>query len=147
MRSVMVACLMALNFAVVPSSQTSNPDPYSIGIVSGALRMQSTGVFTTWTGKNMVRLGDDVSVAILKIYPEKDLASPKTVESFLPLIREAFSEPQFISLDVNKEPQVTMLLLNHLLSIVRDSAQHREIQQTIDYVRARVKNQSAKKSS
>lgn len=133
----LVPCLAILIFTMVAGGQ-SEDDPYSISIVRGALTLRSAGkqVMLSSTQKNLLRLGDGVSIALLKALNEQDLANPQTVRDFLPIIRDSFSHPELISLDMNKMPQVTLFLLGHLLRESADTAEREEIQQTIDYVRA-----------
>lgn len=145
MRYLIVMCLMALMAAMLPSSQSEKDDPYSVGTVRAALREQSTGVFNSWTQKYLDRLGDGASIAILKGLSERELLDPQTLKSLLPIIHDAFSEPQFISLDLNKQPQITILLLNHLLSRAANPAERQEIQRTIDYVTVQTKKKLATK--
>jgi hypothetical protein len=60
------------------------------------------------------RLGDSVSIALLRILDEQELVDPKTVQTFLPLIRDSFSYPPIIALQVDKKPKVTLFLLKYL---------------------------------
>ncbi|HEV2303945.1 MAG TPA: hypothetical protein VGR93_00365 [Candidatus Acidoferrales bacterium] len=140
-------CLTVLTIALIPSSKNETADAYSIALVRNVLATHSTGVITSWTQKNLPRLGDEVSIDILKIFSDRDLAQPRTVESFLPIIDEAFSEPQFISLDANKKPQITMLLLEHLLSRIADPVVRQQIKQTITYVKTQTDKLAANSKS
>jgi len=80
-----------------------------------------------------------VSIALLKILDEQDLTNPSIVEALLPLIRESFSYPSIISIDVNKKPSVTLFLLAYLQRNVTDSRTRQDIQQTIDFVKQKTK--------
>ena len=76
-----------------------------------------------------------MSIALLKIVDEKDLSNTKTVEACLQLIQDSFSYPPIISVGVNREPKVTMFLLNYLERNVSDMQMQRNIQETIQYVK------------
>jgi len=116
--------------------QIESDDPYSMTFVQTNLRIASAtpGLIVGAVVKNWQRLGDGVSIALLKILDEEDFRNPKTVESFLPLIRQSFSYPPIVSVDVNKKPKVTMFLLRHLEQNVSDAQTRRDIQETIQYV-------------
>jgi len=101
--------------------------------VAIALKYRSQGLIVGTVQRNVVRLGDKVSVALLKSFDESALTDPHNVEEFLPLIREAFSQPQFISLDVDKRPSVTLLLLRYLESKVDDSKVKHDVEETISF--------------
>lgn len=120
--------------------QTCADDPYSIDLVRANLRNVSAGgeVGPSSVVKYFQRLGDGVSIALLKILDEKDLTDSKTVESFLPLIRHSFSYPLIISPRVNREPKVTLFLLRYLEKNVSDGKTRRDVQETTEFVRRRV---------
>lgn len=119
------------------SGQREEDDPYELKLVQANLRMKSTnpGLDIPSLVKSLQRLGDGVSIALLKILDEQDLRNPTNVENFLPLIRESFSYPSIISIDVNKKPQVTLFLLAYLQRNVSDPRTRRDIRQTIQYVK------------
>ena len=91
--------------------------------------------------KHLQRLGDGISIALLKIMEEQNFTDPKTVEASLSLIRLSFSYPQIISLEADKKPKVTLFLLKHLDQNVFDSQTKRDIQETIQYVERQTKSQ------
>jgi hypothetical protein len=85
--------------------------------------LQATG-----TGeKHLNRLGDRVSIALIKILNEKDLSNPEEVRKILPLIRGAFVAPQIITIPEAKNPAVTLLLLSHLEITAQDGVLRKEI--------------------
>ena len=112
-------------------------DPYSIRLVSFELSMRSGGrkFRHSFTQKGLHRLGDGVSVALLKIFDKEQLTDDKTARSILPIIRDSFSHPQMISVEVDKSPKVTLFLLDYLRGIASDSQAKDEIQRTIDFVK------------
>jgi len=115
MRLTLLVCavLMLAGFLAGQSD-----DCYSIGVVTDALKTR-TGtqkIVHSWTQKYFARLGDRVSVALLKILDERDLENPRTVKEFLPVIRDAFSQLESVAVPEDKEPKVTMFLLVSLTS-------------------------------
>jgi len=85
--------------------------------------------------KNIARCGDRASIALIKIYSDADLSNPATVQQILPIIRGAFSQPQFITTEADKQPNVTILLLNYLRQkMVSDPKLQEEIVQTKEFV-------------
>jgi len=137
MRTVMIiSILCAICTCLAAQSQG---DPYEIQLVQGALSARSGAekIVRSVTQKHLSRLGDRASIALLKILDETELTDPQTIRAFLPLIEVAFAEPRFISLEVDKKPSITLLLLNHLREAVGDENTQRAIQQTIDIVGGR----------
>jgi hypothetical protein len=78
-----------------------------------------------------------ISIALLKILDDQDIRNPATVRDFLPIIRSAFSAPQFASVESDKKPRVTLFLLEHLQQEINDVQVRLEIEQTINFVRAK----------
>ncbi len=116
--------------------QTEDADPYSIRLVQNNLQMAEAGLAGTLASvnKHFQRLGDGISIALLKIMDEQDLTDPKIVEASLSLIRLSFSYPKIISLEVDKKPKVTLFLLKHMDRNAFDTQTRQHIQETIQYV-------------
>jgi hypothetical protein len=87
------------------------------------------------TQKQLHRLGDGVSIALIKILGEADLVDPKNIKSFLPMIQDAFAYPDLIARDMDKKPTVTMVLLKYLGQTVTDTETQKEIQETMAFVK------------
>jgi len=136
MRLIVLFC-SCLILAVSVGGQTACDDPYSMTFVRNNLQIVTTnpGLRISVVVKNLQRLGDGVAVALLKTLDERDLLNTKTVEACLQLIHDSFSYLPIVSLDVNREPKVTMFLLNHLKRNVSDTQTHRDIEETIQYVK------------
>jgi hypothetical protein len=119
------------------NAESNSSDPDSLDAVRVELQLNSGGrrVTHSWSQKRLVLLGDRMSIAIVKILDEQDLKNPGNVSSFLPLIRTSFSNPQFVSIESDKEPKVTFLLLQYLRQNVEDAQVQQEIEQTIEFVR------------
>jgi hypothetical protein len=126
-------------FATSTGGQSEETDPYSIHFVQSSLRTASAnpGVSVSFIQNNLQRLGDSVSIALLKILDEQDLTNPKTVEAFLPLIRQSFSYPDIISPAVNKKPNVTLFLLKYLRRSISDAKTLEDIEETMRFVHER----------
>jgi hypothetical protein len=98
--------------------------------------LQSPVLQATGFGEKQVnRLGDRVSIALIKILNEEDLRNPEEVRKILPLIRAAFVAPQIITVPEDKKPAVTLLLLNYLETTVQDGILKKEILDLKDFVR------------
>jgi hypothetical protein len=134
--------------------QLDNVDPYSISVVRSWLAMNSGGrrIITSWHQKYLARLGDGVSIALLKILDKEGVTNPQVVRDFLPIIMIAFNHPPFITLEINRDPKVTLFLLNFLRQNVRDTEAQADIERTIefvkqsmsyDYARSRAENPSS----
>lgn len=111
-------------------------DDYSINLVRAALKLNKMyeRVVISPLQRNVYRLGDRVSIAILKIFDDQQLSDPATVESFLPLIRESFARPELIENETDKAPRITSLLLRILLESKPTARLDGEIRRTIEIV-------------
>jgi hypothetical protein len=98
------------------------------------------GARTSVVEKNIPRLGDRVSIALLKIFTGPELSNPETIRAVLPLLQQSFSEPQVISRDADKKPQVTLFLLNYLQQNAADKQTQQEIEKTIRFIREKTGN-------
>lgn len=139
MRTLLILSAVSLLLAIALGGQEKPPTPYAINVVQSALRTRSGGqkFILSQTAKSLARLGDCVSIALLKILEDRELTSPDKVRDFLPLIRDAFSHPEIISIEADKSPRVTLFLLNYVLQSTADAQMQHEIQQTIDFIRTK----------
>ncbi len=112
-------------------------DPYSLNLVNSELKVRtaSRGIVRSWAQKRLALLGDGISVALLKVLDDSDLKNPEMVKTLLPVIRDAFSQPQAIAIEVDKKPTVTVFLLNYVRQSVSDTQVQSEIRQTMDYIK------------
>jgi hypothetical protein len=97
--------------------QDCKPDgSYSFKEINNAVhRVTSTHAYTGWDEKIFSRSGDLVSVAILQAFTDLELNSPETTQEVLTVLREAFVCPhRCISATSDRQPRVTLLLLEHL---------------------------------
>ena len=134
--SIVISLLLTM-VPVIADEKPDGQDPYSIPLVSAELKMNAEGrrVIHSWSQKRLVQLGDRVSVTILKILEPAELKDPQKVKSCLIVIRQAFAQPQMISVDADKDPRVTLFLLDYWKSQIADPEAQREIQSTLAFVK------------
>jgi hypothetical protein len=105
---------LALSFLVIPAKATTvqTSSDYSVEEVKQLLK-QPHGFSSSFSEKQNQRLGDRVSIALIKMFTPEELANPENVKRFLPLIVEAFQSPA-VAPPNDREPRVTELLLKFL---------------------------------
>lgn len=138
MRISLAVWLAAVSFVPLLNAQIERADdPYSLDVVTFELKMNSGGrrVVHSWSQKRIARLGDGVSVALLKILGPDELTDPERVTEYVPVIRAAFAHPESISLGANKDPRVTLFLLDSLLQKTLEPATQELLRQTEEFVR------------
>jgi hypothetical protein len=142
MRMFILVCSGLFLSALPLGGQSGDADPYFVNMIKFELSMRSRGrkIIHSYTQKNLARLGDGVSVALVKALDEAQLEQTQTIRDILPIIRDAFSGPQFIANQSDREPRVTTFLLTHLRQNTPDAQLKSEIDQTIDFVRRSVQS-------
>lgn len=133
---LLVPCFLAIS-VILATPQAKEDDPYSITIVKALLK-QPTGFSSGISEKQISRLGDRVSIALLKIHSEKELKDPDRIRKFLPLIEQCFQYPNLISIPEDQKPRVTLVLLRVLRMDARDAKLKKEILRTEESIRNRV---------
>lgn len=121
-----------LLLSVIPQQQDSG-DPYAIAVVKNALR-EPRNFSSGFSEKQLNRLGDKVSIAILKIYGDEQLKDPHNIEAILPLIHRAFDAPQVIAVESDKHPRVTLLLLRSLETDLKNQELKTQLSDLINFV-------------
>jgi hypothetical protein len=132
MRVLFAVCSIAILFSTCAAQVRD--DPYSIHLVQSLLQypvQQGTG----FSEKQVNRLGDRVSIALIKILSEQEMRNPQKIREILPLIRTAFLAPQIITAPEDKKPAVTLLLLSYLESTVQDGILKKEIVDLTDFIK------------
>lgn len=71
-------------------------------------------VLDSFREKAIQRSGDSAAVAIAKVVSDADLQSPTTMTRVLFVLRMAFSAHQIIEVCSDREPRMTMILLEYL---------------------------------
>lgn len=132
---------LCLALSLLPHDKPEDSDPYSLRLVSFELKMRSGGkrVIHGSTQKRLPGLGDRVAVAPLKLLDQQQLSDAQTVRDFLPIIENAFLQPQSISIEADKKPDITLFLLYYLRQNIADVETRQAIQQTMDFVKQKTK--------
>jgi hypothetical protein len=129
-------CLLLIMFisAVPYFAATDEDDPYSVRAVKELLK-QPVGFSSGFSEKQVQRLGDRLSIALLKIYSEEELTNPESIKRYLPLVQDAFRFPKLVPLSEDRQPRVTLVLLEFLLSRTRDENLKKQISTTERIIR------------
>jgi hypothetical protein len=96
---------------------------------------QLKGITDGSTERNINRLGDKVSIAILKMFGERELQDPQRIRNILPIIRKAFTYPKLISVAEDRKPKVTLFFLSRLQTDTKDAGLKKDISQLIDFIK------------
>ncbi len=133
MRLLLCLCLgLACDFAAQEQASTeSKPvDPctivwcgqgrYGLSTFRAMLGMTERGVSITFNDAAVRSAGDGLSVAILKIAGREELLTPVFIRAYLRLAQTAFSQPELIACAPDKNPDVTLFLLDYLREHVDD---------------------------
>jgi len=133
-RHMLILLVMACSSSSRSPSQSEEFDPYSVHLLQAAMKTRSEGLFIGTLQKHMARMGDKVSIALLKHLSESELLDPNKVEEYLPIIQDSFSQPQFIEVEIDKQPKVTMFLLKYVRRGILDSRVQQDIDNAIRFV-------------
>jgi hypothetical protein len=126
---VLIACATT---CVAQENNLENQDPYSIQLVSRFLQMPpGLAMGVSFTEKQIARLGDRLSIALLKIYSEKELKDPQNIKLYLPMIKGAFLGSTMIQISEDRKPRVTLFLLKYLRNEIKDKELIKEVSETI----------------
>jgi hypothetical protein len=129
----LLACILLIT---ISGSAQERDDPYSVQSVK--ILLQSPKDFSTgFSEKQVNRLGDRVSVALLKIFDSNEMTKTENIRTFLPLIRSSFSYPDLIAIPEDRTPKVTLFLLGCLEDKVEDGTLKAELLQLITFVKAK----------
>ena len=110
-----------------------NDDDPSVRAVKTLLQ-QPSGFSSGFSEKQENRLGDRVSVALLKIFSQEELRDPQNIRKFLPVIRSSFLNPKLIPAAYRK-PKVTLPLLARLEGQVDDAKLKSDITELMQFIR------------
>ncbi len=132
-----IVLILAMGFTMPQGDESDKTDVYSLQTVGFELRMRSGGAYVihSWTQKRLGRLGDAVGIALLKILSTQDMENSQTVKGLLPIVRDAFTQPDFISVESDKSPKVTLFFLEYLRHNISDAQTLRDIEETIAFVK------------
>jgi hypothetical protein len=142
-----ISSVLLILFCYLTGTQNmagQNEDPYGIHPVKEALLEQSEGITDSSTEKYIYRLGDKVSVALLKILKEEELSDPKKIRQILPIIEKAFSGLQFVSVADDRKPKVTVFFLTHLQANIKDPVLKKDIFQLLEFIKQKTASANSK---
>jgi hypothetical protein len=131
-----ISCVLLTFFSGIAGRNIAaqNDETYDVPLIRGLLQ-HPEGLGLSFYEKRLNRLGDRVSIALLKILEEEELDDPQKVKIFLPLIRTSFSFPSLILISEDRKPKVTLFFLKHLEGKTQDSKVKAEISQLIKFVK------------
>jgi hypothetical protein len=111
-------------------------EPYPIRFIQHELRLRlEVGkIVSGFSIKQLQRFGDASSIAIIKILGHEQLTIPEVASRVLPIIHTSFSSPEEISLEADRHPRVTLLLLAFMIHQIPDPEIQKNIQQTREFV-------------
>jgi hypothetical protein len=121
---------------------TVKTDPYPVREVEPALREFGSELWISWRVKAISRLGDGASVAALKILEPEKLTEPDTTKAYLKVVRTAFSHPELISIQEDRDPKVTLFLLGWLKERIKSKDLNQAIQETELFVKSQTGNEN-----
>ena len=124
--------------------QDQAEDDYSIATVRYLMKQQP-GFSTSFAEKQVARLGDRVSIALLKILDENDFKDSQKVSSILPLIKESFLRPELIAVKEDRNPKVTLFLLRKIESETKDARIKSDITQLMSFIKQTMESYEQKR--
>lgn len=137
MRVLIGGVALALSLgAAAAQERGADDDPYSTDLVRQLIELarMGPGRSISFLEKRQNRLGDRVSIAILKLHTPMELRDPQNVAAFIPVIRGAFEVPCLICRPADRNPAVTVLLLNSLAAGADDAAVKQKLLEAVSYV-------------
>lgn len=132
MNFLRTACTLLIVLASTTIVCHAQQDDYSVQQVRELLKLP-VGNSSSVSEKILNRQGDRVSIALMKIYPGDELTNPENVRRYLPMITTAFQALSVVPPD-DREPRVTLLLLNSIKGRIQDPQLQASILQTIHAV-------------
>ncbi len=140
----LISCIVVIVVCSPRICPAQCAEDYDVPLVRVVVQEQVQGISLSFREKYVSRLGDRVSIALLKILDDRDLANPKMVRVILRLVKQSFMSEDLISIVEDKKPKVTLFLLNRLLGETRDSKLRLEISDLIELVKDRKPLESRK---
>ena len=149
MRMLRLLALLVVGAGVASAQQPpkafSASDPYSLDFVRSAILYFEHGGFG-FEGKRIAwgtidspglnQFGDRVSIALLKIYSREELSQPNNANYSLSAIRTAFEHRSSVLEPSDKEPRITLFLLDYLQEKEQSDV---TLEKRIEYIRGCIK--------
>jgi hypothetical protein len=134
--------LLAIPLVTMVASAQDSQDCGSHGsysfkdIKDSVHRVTGLRIYQGWDTKIFNRSGDLVSIAILQTLSDAEMTSPETLKDVLMILRAAFACARpCVSPIGDRQPRVTLLLLEHLRTITRGKMRA-EIDETRTFILA-----------
>lgn len=112
-------------------------DTYAINTVKFLIKEKSLGVASSFGSKSKYRLGDKVSIALMKILTDSDYKDTQKIMITLSLIQSCFDHPELIEIPEDKKPKVTLIFLAYLENSAADSTLKQNIRETISVIKVK----------
>jgi hypothetical protein len=116
----------------------------AIRLVEGHLRLNTNGrkYISSHTNKQLSRLGDTVSVALVKLLYPSALLDTLNLEAVLSTLKIAFAYPDLIERPEDRQPQVALLLLDYLRANIAEPSLANRVLDTQAFLKLRLKSHS-----
>jgi hypothetical protein len=133
---ILICCLfLTASFAFAQNrTEETDGDTYSVRFIRDAVKNPNFVLGVSFTEKRINRMGDGISIALVKIYDVDELKNPQNIKNYLPLMEAAFVAPRIVTIAEDKNPKVTMFLLRFLQTEVSDAGLKAKIADTIKYI-------------
>ena len=134
---VFLLALVLLGATIVFGQDCTTDGSASSAQLRQSVRSVATNhVVTSFDEKAFNRAGDQIAPAIVQTIPDSEITSPQTLNAVLSMLREAFAcASRCVAAASDRQPRVTLLLLEHMHNATAGSAQS-EIDKTKNYVLA-----------
>jgi hypothetical protein len=149
--NICLTILFLVTVGTIAYSQTqpiavteATEEDYSVATVKYLMK-QSSGFSASFAEKQVTRLGDRVSIALLKIFDESDFKDSYKVNSVIPLIRASFLQPELIAVKEDRNPKITLFLLQKIESESRDAKLKADITQLRGFIRQKMASYQQKR--
>jgi hypothetical protein len=121
-----IVLFCCLSQVVIAAQTTPSNEDYSVSLVRNLMQYPAN-LGSGFTEKQLNRLGDRISIGLIKALDEKDFKNPAVIKSIMPLISQAFSYPQLISIPEDRNPKVTLFLLKNIEGNISDTELKQQI--------------------
>ncbi len=115
----------------IPPQAVEDTECDYVRVVTRALEERKINLVAGITEKQNARLGDNVAVALLKLYSREELVNPDNVRLYLPVIRNSFPHFRTGEKSCHRNPKVTLFLLHWLKGELEDRQLKEEVSQLI----------------
>ena len=122
-----------------PADAVALSDPYCYRCVDAAFEMLKGGGSFSGAFHGIPLMGDQASIAIAKLWSADELATAQNTRAYLRLVEIAFANPAKILRREDRNPNVTLLLLDYLeIKQAQDAVLTKQIEFTKRFVKVSV---------